>query len=1423
MSNPGRDARSPAGNGTASPVPSHTWIGRTPHPSTDGLPSNPPLYYQPYNTQPALQHRPEQKSVSIPRNVPHENDESNASASLHHAPNQPYTQTSVGQVNQQSTRLQIQAESGTHPQWTTALSHPGHHDQRVGSSFQHQFAQPLRFDPSSSSHPTHYSGQLDRGAGFAQVNTPTSPARHVSYQWIPEQLPPPQPRYSFPEQAQPYAMKHTTDTAHLLASLQAPRLRDSLPPPEPSPPLHPQPGNIPFPKESLGLLQASSAVQDVPEEEGETSIDEVYESQDDSNATEVDQHTTTPRKRGRGRQSSDPNPRRKRRRRTGKRGGWSKGMQLGHRPAIDPGPEFAQLYQDAHNAWIELNIDEALELCLKAIAINPEIYAAHALLSEIYFHKGEDEKGIAALFSGAHSIPTDPDVWRRVATACLERSTGDQQRALQQASYCYARMVSKNGKDWDARLQRASVNKQLGNYRKAVSDLETILEHNPRDSDAMRLIADICVETRDLPKAIALYEEALDHYKRVGFEGEEEFTWADVLVYVQLLAQEEPPDEALSNSISVLKRLSRWLLGRQDESYWDEYTEDDREWDSEDDPRRTEVPHFVSGRYSADSYGPGLPLELRARLGMLRLRQGPHQLEEALAHFEWLEADARDEDAALWQYHDLFFEVAQALHDVKEHNQALRYLEALKDARACEDLPEFWLLIAANSYLCGNKEQAIDCYEEARSLDENGIEARTQLSKLYADMGDKGQAMECAREAVMIADNSVKKTERRKYERREQRLAREDAENALRHAYKMPGRVDSGIPINELEERLQRPPNSRRRKTAKELIARIARDTASGASLRTANNDPKANNNNEAPADGATEGEQASTTETSKKPRKKPATRRVRQAALANPKRVTVEEREAHRTETINNLYQTLLDNTEAMRAGDRIARHVWIDCADSLIIDFRTNRTFFPGERNAKKRTPFDKDMRQANRLQSETQDPDPDIPLPSVESLHPTTYRDISFDEWLDVFLEYAVILANELTPSESTPDAIETQRHRSYAIIRAAMDCVIWYNDPRSMVLIHTAWLICTLSLRDENTLFNVVLRWFVRKYQFCTDAYRLFAALNLLYPHPTHKDGKEGQVHAAAFRSGPSQKFWFRQIMIMDANLPPDYNPEGFGPVPSNMRNLEKEIRRDDVDGGGPGMGSGTNEQVRSLQEMDVVLLSLYGHILYAGNSFPSALSYFFRALSLDPKNPIVLLSVALCYLHELLKRQNLDRHMYALQGWAFFEEYVDARREWASTQDEKLQKVVEREIELNRARCWQMLGLSDLAVRGYEKLFPENPVFVPPSRSNDAATASTATGDLIDPELLRMDKSQQEQVDTVTTSPTRTGQEQTREMSPVGQDEDVDEARRHHENGLEDTKEASGFSMEAAYAVQTMYALSGNALLAREITEKYLVV
>lgn len=1023
----------------------------------------------------------------------------------------------------------------------------------------------------------------------------------------------------------------------------------------------------------------------------------------------------TSKNEGRPRPSAPRAPRRKRRKKgEGTRGGWSKGLKLGPRRAADPGAEFTNLHKQANDAFIdEQDSEKALDLILQAIAINPEIYAAHALLSEIYFDRGDDERAIAALFSGAHTSPTDPEVWQRVASACLQRSKGDRQTFLQQASYCYARIIYNNHQDIEARFQRAAVSRELGNYTKAMKDLEVILELLPRNSSVLRQIAEVCLETRNLERAKSLYEENLNYYRTHGLEGEESFTWADILVYIQLLAQQEPHDMALSDSILTLRQLSRWLLGRQEESYWDQFSEDDREWDSEDDPRRLLVPEYVPGKYPLDAYGAGLPLELRVRLGILRLKQGHETLEEALAHFEWLEADARDDNTNVYEYPDLFLDVAQALHEAKEHYQSLRYYEALKSIQAFSDT-NFWLGMAANYYLCGDKVQATECYEQARAGDDSCVEARTQLSKLYADLGDKENATQNAREAVRITGNSVRKTDRRKYERKEQRLTREEAERALEQAYKLPGPAIPGAPIRRVEGYLgrKRKPRARRHTVDVDMGFNISPEKST------------------------------------RRPEKAATKRRYRQ--LPDLKQMTQEEGEAHQTGYINRLYDHLVKSTEDMRSGDEIAQNTWMDCADSLITDFRSNRIFYPYERSLAF-TGYDRQARNLNfRAEWEkTHGPDEaagnvdqDFPMPSIESLAPTEYRDISFSDWLDVFLEYALLLAND-------PEVIDAQ-HRCYTIIKAALDCVVWHHDPEATLQIYVTYFTCALALRDAATLFNVVVRWFLRRFQFSTDAYRLFAAMNLIFPAVSDRSVKDSQLGNVGLRNVPSQRFMMRQIMNIDSNLPQDYHPAEFGSVPDFMRRDEEQGRRED---GEDEQFPPADGELLSPKEMDVVLLTLYGHMLYAGGSFANALSYLFRAQSIEPQNPMVLLSIALSYLHEMLKRQNENRHMYVLQGWSFFEEYAGARRGWAKVKsDPGLESVVEREIELNRARCWHMLGTSDLAIRAYEKTLSLAAVHQDPGK-------------------------------------------------PLSAD----------------------YTMEAAYAIQTMYATSGNAHMAREVTERYLVV
>ncbi|KAJ9614337.1 transcription factor TFIIIC subunit tfc4 [Cladophialophora chaetospira] len=1133
----------------------------------------------------------------------------------------------------------------------------------------------------------------------------------------------------------------------------------------------------------------------------------------------------------------DGEPNKRRKKGTGQKGGWNKDLRTGPRQPINPGPEFNALYAQAIEAYVdEQDIAKALDLTSKAIAINPEIYSAHALQAELLYALGEDDMAANTLLVGAHAMPNDPEVWFQAATALLEGSSEPRSGAVQAAIECYSQILTTGSaahRHIEARFQRSAVNRAIYHYSMAMRDLEKILKTMPRDPRVLRQFTEICIEIDDLERAKTKYEEIFEYYRENGFHGEQPFAWAHILVYSQVLALEDPQDAAISNALMELKRLSRWILGREDEMYWDDCIQDDREFDPEDEPRRDLVSQFIPGMHPLDAYGTGLPLEIRVRLGILRLAHSNRALDEAMAHFEWLDPEDRDEGASIHEYPDLFLEVAQGLYDAKEYDTALRYFQALKDTNSYSHT-DFWLAMGTSTYMCGDKVQALECYEEARIGDDNSVEARTQLSRLFAEMGDKELAMENARAAIRIAESLVPDTGKRAYEVKDLRLPREEAEKALKEAFKLAGEYSGGTPIERIETKLQMVGRGRHRKRLPAKKKSKRRNQADNVEGEV--------------GDGETLPQSTVGRLVVEKVARNRQDRSPPRCEAAPPKyefrvkRPTVKEREARRTDTANSHYQKLLDSTDDMRAGDENARRTWMEFAGLLLKDFRSNRAFYSDDQmknvSGRRREALiderKKWQEQPESSHPEEEEVDPDLPIPSVESTLPTEYLEIAFSEWLDIFLEYALLYSQDSGPDAQT---------RCYSIIDATLECIIWKRDPQVLLQIYITYLACAMAFRDEDTLFNMILRWFLRTYQFNNDVYRLFGAINLVYPHPVDSTGREGQMKNAISCSQGMQQFIFKQILTMDVSLPGDYDPPEFGPVPKFMRNsgrgAELDTLNEDGSEGTPivdtARSRSSTEETPELQdqtgapqeyimhltdrtrtpseqltapedqehqepfsqaaqpqimnqqreirptsnvaEMNALLLLLLGQIHYAaavgitadkvGDKLSAALSYFFRAQSLDPKNPVILLSISLAYMHHVFLKKCDNRHMTLLQGWAFFEEYVDARRDWArrKVQESKdgqraaglavdgLEVFIEREIEFNRARCWHMLGMSEQAVRSYEN-------------------------------VLSM---------------------------PVPTGDDDDEAKN------------SDFTMDAAYAVSSIYAASGNMEMARQVTENYLVV
>lgn len=1013
------------------------------------------------------------------------------------------------------------------------------------------------------------------------------------------------------------------------------------------------------------------------------------------------------------------------------RGRGRPGVKRGPRKAADPSPEFREILQESKNSYFQGNYDEALRLVEQAISINPEIFSAHLLKSTIHKARGESDQAALALYLGAHSFPRDPEIWRRTIEAFNELADSsegpDRQKYLRRINACYQRLIAIDPHDYEAKLKRAMCLKDSGFKAKALTQLNEMLQNLPHNLGVLEQMAIIYIELKQYSRIIQLYEDCIEYNETVP-PGKRSFSFEDTLIFADLLAKDGQVEEAIKR----LKSLSRWLLGREVEIYWDDVQEDDREWDAEDYPRRQQVADFDPARFPVETYGYGLPLELRTLLGSLRFQlEGPAG-REAFLHFEWLEPDDRQEGAKIYQYSSLFRTVGETYKNARLHKEALRFYQPLVDLQCFTDA-DFYYSAGVCSLRCAQRTQAADCFEACKAADTNHIEARVELAGIYNETGDSEKGQSNATEAIYLGRQAILKPHRRRYERAEDRLRREEEEKRLKEIHNL--RIGN----------ISRVPNKRR--NANTLAMRpIAPIWNRGEGLRSQRGDasltfgPLAGPDDPLPSVEQSESRNELASDFHPDDRKR---------TERDPDVV------AQQQEQVQNMLKVMLSFQPDMRAGDLEARNAWLDAAEALTQFFRRNPAFYPSSlKNFPQAKPWeDRERILASGLLYDDSlvDIDEDS-RPSASSSHnnvPTSYFGITFSQWLDIFLEFALVLSS----------MGEARKALCYKLLDAAIGCVIWWRSREAMLQIYVCYMSCSLRLNDSETMTRIVARWFIREYQFVTDTYRLFNALNLLYRFPNTR--RDLQMKSADFRTGPSQKFFLRQVKMIDYNLPSDYGTLSEpGPVPPFMRKTKAGRTRGEIS---KEEGDEDDILAQDPEEMDIALLVLFGHILYAAGSFTNALNYFFRAYSLNAEHPMTLFSIALAYCHNQTKRQNEDRHGNIIQGLSFFQKYKESRLNSVIDQPSTVRKAVRMEVEFNEARLWEMMGLNHLAVQGYNKLLSS-------SESYD-----------------RLDNGGDSRRETI-------------------------------------NKEESGnFSMEAAYALQTIYALNGDAYTARQITEKWLVI
>ena len=315
----------------------------------------------------------------------------------------------------------------------------------------------------------------------------------------------------------------------------------------------------------------------------------------------------------------------------------------GPRRAAEPTGDVKLRLNMASEAYVQGRVGDAIKLVEDAIRINAEIHRAWILLAQLFEEQGDLKKRLTALICAAQLEPKNVEGWLSVAQSAValqEIYPDDAEDLTRQAILCYSCALRADVEHQSARHSRAALCLDRGQYKGAAKDYVFLVNRNFCDVYALRGLAETTVllaesskrkQTKLTPEAaIEAYRRCIAHFREHGADPDYPFEWEDVYVFVDLLGYVGQYKEA----IRELKSLARWLLGRDDESFWDyddgndpHYDDDDREWDA-DDRRRIEVPDFIEGRYPDTSYGNGLPLQLRTKLGVYRLQLG--QEDEAM-------------------------------------------------------------------------------------------------------------------------------------------------------------------------------------------------------------------------------------------------------------------------------------------------------------------------------------------------------------------------------------------------------------------------------------------------------------------------------------------------------------------------------------------------------------------------------------------------------------------------------------------------------------------------------------------------------------------------------------------------------------------------------------------------------------------------
>ena len=882
---------------------------------------------------------------------------------------------------------------------------------------------------------------------------------------------------------------------------------------------------------------------------------------------------------------------------TASKRGRKKGQTTRH---VDAGKEFRELMSEANNAHLEGNLDEAIEHVFQAILTNPEVYSAHALMARIRESQGMKRDAVYALTQGALT-KRDPNVWITVADRYLALEDDDSNYDdMQNAIQCYTQAIKIDTNNYEARKGKLKLHIELEDWREARIESKAIVKIEPTDLENVRQYAWL-YDMRDSPYerqlAIEAYENAFRLYADEDSLGDSEEQWDHLNIYLDLLNM---VGGRAREAVPLLKRFARWFLGRKDDTFWDDITLDDREYDTTH-KRRYEIPYVQQGHVSLDNakYGNGLPLELRVKLGLFRLQMGPIHHSEAFKHLEHLQQHADE----IEDFSDMFLEVAESLRKHGMFSSAINFYEPIKSFPELVN-EEFWMSLGQCYGELSRHEDAEECYLAVIQATDDHVDARLALVKLYESTAQNAKAYSMAseisklgrrdllrREKIRILKPKGLHSKKKKKSSGNSTKTKKSRRPALLSDGAASGKSKVSIPVRP------RPPSQHQDgdyATGTDDNRDVFREEEADEVLRSDTDD--SDDEYEAPESSAEQ--------------------------LAEQKA---------RVQASHLKVKHLWSSIEA--SADDEATQQWMQHAGAMAKEFggtkefyphRTRDKYFTGLRsgmNIEGRSLISEMERTKKRLHEATTDGIEAEAIREINQDSPGDFHDISFHEWHRILSNLALLYAKHVHQAECY-----------HLLHRVLMRANVFRHDPELMDATLAVCVCCAHMFNDSKFLYETLQQFDFPGLSRSTLAPQLIAA--------------SGQLgHGDVYFYHRNTQHWLHSMIVER-----DY----LATSPEMRRKMDwgKDARR---------LKDLAEQRGNVTDDLDAGLLTAYAHIhaQRQGNSH-IALVYLFRVLAMQPENLVVNLSIATTYITSSMHKSAENKQYAVAQGMSFLYRYYDLR-------------------------------------------------------------------------------------------------------------------------------------------------------------------